>query len=119
MRPIAAGTILTALLIPNVEAVLLDCEISAERIYTCVEIGESTPSTDPNQDAEAYGDEYRQYMEQAKQHCVYSEPRRRIAGKNTGGALRMEELKSAREEYEQCLTDTARKLWQTNHTPDR
>jgi hypothetical protein len=46
-----------------------------------------------------------------KQQCLYEEPRRRTAGKNTGIALRTEEQKSAREQYEQCINETARKLW--------
>jgi hypothetical protein len=98
-------------------AVLLDCDINAERIYTCVEIGDSAATADPADSQQTYGEEYRGYIEQAKQRCVYNEPRRRVAGKNTGGALRVEELKSARAEYDQCISETARELWRSNNPP--
>jgi hypothetical protein len=94
----------------------LDCDINAERIYTCVEIGNSAVATDTPDNQETYSEEYRRYIGQAKEHCVYNEPRRRVAGKNSG-ALRVEELKSAREEYEQCINDTARELWRKNNPP--
>jgi hypothetical protein len=99
-------------------AVLLDCEIDAQGIYTCVEVGESASAAQGPDDKEAYSEEYRRYIEQAKQECVYSEPRRRVAGKNTGGALRMEELKAAREEYEQCTSEKARELWRKRKPGD-
>jgi hypothetical protein len=118
MKTVVPGFTLILLSLPiSAGAVLLDCEIDAQRIYTCVEVGESAIAARQTDDAEAYGDEYRRYLEQAKQQCVYNEPRRRVAGKNTGGALRMEELKSARQEYEQCVSATARELWRKNNPP--
>jgi len=118
MRSIAPGFILALLSLPiPAGAVLLDCEINAQRIYTCVEVGESATAAETADGTETYGDEYRGYIEQAKQQCVYNEPRRRVAGKNTGSALRIEELKSARAEYEQCISKTARELWRKNNPP--
>jgi len=118
MKSIAPAFILTLLSLPlPAAAVLLDCDINAERIYTCVEIGDSPAAADTPDNKQAYGEEYRRYIEQAKQQCVYHEPRRRVAGKNTGGALRVEELKSARAEYEQCISETARELWRKKNPP--
>jgi hypothetical protein len=118
MKSIVPGFICTLLSLPlPAGAVLLDCDINAERIYTCVEIGDSSAAADAADKQQTYGEEYRRYIEQAKQRCVYDEPRRRVAGKNTGGALRVEELKSARAEYEQCISETARELWRTNNPP--
>jgi hypothetical protein len=118
MKSIAPGFILALLALPiPAGAVLLDCEINAQRIYTCVEVGESATAAETADGTETYGDEYRPYLEQAKQQCVYRKPRRRVAGKNTGGALRSEELKAARAEYEQCVSETARELWRSNDPP--
>ena len=118
MKLIAPGVIIILLSLPvTAVAVLLDCEIDAQRIYTCVEVGESATAAQDPDGTEAYGEEYRRYIEQAKQQCVYKEPRRRVAGKNTGGALRTEELKSARNAYEQCVSEKARALWRKNNPP--
>jgi len=118
MKAITTGFTLIILCLPIAAgAVLLDCEIDAQRIYTCVEVGEPATGAGKADNTEAYGDEYRRYLEQAEQQCVYREPRRRVAGKNTGGALRTEELKSAREAYEQCISATARELWRKNNPP--
>jgi hypothetical protein len=118
MKSIAPGLVLIILFLPfPAAAILLDCEINAERIYTCVEIGASATAADDANDKEAYGEEYRRYIEQAKQNCVYSEPRRRTAGKNNTAALRVEELKSAQADYEQCISETARDLWRKNNPP--
>ncbi len=117
MKRISPTFALTLLLLPlPAGAILLDCDVNAERIYTCIEIGNSATSTDNPDSQETYSDEYRRYIEQAKEHCVYNEPRRRVSGKNTG-ALRVEELKSAREEYDQCINDTARELWRKSNPP--
>jgi hypothetical protein len=118
MKAIAPVISLTLLSLPlSSGAVLLDCEIDAQRIYTCVEVSEPATSAPKTDETEAYGDEYRRYLEQAKEQCVYNEPPRRVAGKNTGGALRMEQLKSAREEYEHCVGAKARELWRKNNPP--
>ena len=118
MKSIAPGFILALLSLPvPAGAVLLDCEIDAQRIYTCVEVGGSATTARTPDGVETYSDEYRRYIEQARQQCVYNEPRRRVAGKNTGSALRIEELKSARKEYEHCVSETARDLWRRNNPP--
>ena len=118
MRAIAPGIFPILLSMPITSgAVQLDCEIDAQRIYTCVEVGEPATAAGEADETEAYGDEYRRYLEQAEQQCVYKEPRRRAAGKNTGSALRMEDMKSAREEYEQCVSAKARELWRKNNPP--
>jgi hypothetical protein len=125
MKFLAPGLIGTLVCLPlPAAAVLLDCDISADRIYTCVEIGGSATGAGPQVHQESaagsqvYGEEYRRYREQAQQRCVYNAPRRRSAGKNTGAALRVEELKSARAEYDQCIRETARKIWLENNPPD-
>lgn len=118
MKIAISGIIVTLLSLSRpAGAVLLDCDVNAERIYTCVEIGTSVGDTAPGDNSETYGEEYRRYVEQAEQVCVYNEPRRRVAGKNTGGALRVEELKSARADYEQCISETARGMWRKNKPP--
>ena len=117
-KSIAPGFILTLLFLPNpARAVLLDCEIDAQRIYTCVEVGGSETAAQSPDGTEAYGDEHSSYIERAKQQCVYNEPRRRASGKNTGGAFRIEQLKKARKEYEQCISETARELWRKDNPP--
>ena len=118
MKALATGVVPILLSLPvTAGAVLLDCEIDARRIYTCVEVSEPSTAGRKADNTEAYGDEYRRYLKQAEEQCVYNEPRRRVAGKNTGGALRMEELKSAREEYERCVSAKARELWRNNNPP--
>jgi len=118
MKIRSTGIVLTLLSLPlSARAVLLDCEIDAKGIYTCVEVGASAPSARTQGDAAFYGEEYSRYVEQAKQQCVYNEPRRRTTGKTSGGALRVELLKSAREDYEQCINETARELWRKNNPP--
>jgi hypothetical protein len=96
-------------------AVLLDCQINDQRIYTCVEVGVPGAETQPVEqvDSEAYGP----YLEQAQQQCVYREPRRRTGGKKTSLAARTEQLKSAREDYEACVSATARELWLKDNPP--
>jgi hypothetical protein len=116
MKSIAPGLVLTLLSLPlPARAVLLDCDIDARRIYTCTEVGESAATVPAPDGAQTYGDEYLNYFEQAKQQCVYNEPRRRVNGKDTGGALRVELLKSARKDYEDCISATARELWRQNN----
>jgi len=99
-------------------AVLLDCEINAERIYRCVEINASAvaPDTAKGQDADAA--EYARYVAAAKKACVYTEPPSRPAAKNASAALRAEKLKAAREAYEQCVADKTRALWLKNRSAD-
>ena len=119
MKCIAPTFTLTLLFLPfPAAAIVLDCDISVERIYTCVEIGRSATEADNAENQETFSEEYRGYIEQAKERCVYNEPRRRVSGKNTG-ALRVEELKSAREAYDQCINDTARELWRNNNPPGK
>lgn len=95
----------------SADAILLDCQINEQRVYTCVEVGVPAAGSETppviRVDDKAYG----RYLDQAKQQCVYREPRRRMGGKNTGLAARTEELKSAREDYEACISATARELW--------
>ncbi|MGD8842349.1 MAG: hypothetical protein PVJ83_02650 [Gammaproteobacteria bacterium] len=110
-RLVPACALILANLPLSADAILLDCQINDQRIYTCVEVGvpAAAGETPPviRVDDEAYG----RYLDQAKQQCVYKEPRRRTGGKNTGLALRTEALKSAREDYEACISATARELW--------
>ena len=97
-------------------ALLLDCEINADKTYTCVEISGVNPPED-SEKRQPGSEDHRSYMEQAKQSCVYREPRKRATGKGGGSALRSEEIKSAREDYEKCISDKAWELWHLNNTP--
>jgi hypothetical protein len=112
--------VLTLLTLPvSVHAILLDCEINAQRVYTCVELDTPEATAETTDTEEPDGDEYGRYIEQARKQCVYNEPRRRTAGKNTGIALRTEELKTARKKYEQCISETARQLWRKDNPSDQ
>jgi hypothetical protein len=96
-------------------SVVLDCEISKDRVYTCIEIGATaaTPGTaDTDGDrSDGYDQEYARYIEAARQTCVYDEPPRRASARMRDGALRTERLKSARADYEKCVAETARARW--------
>ncbi len=100
----------------QVQAILLDCEINPDKTYTCIEISDTDSRGTPDDD-KSYGEEYSGYVEQAKQSCVYREPRKRATGKAGGSAVRTEELKSARKDYENCISDKARELWRRNNNP--
>lgn len=111
-----AGGFLSAISPLQVQAILLDCEINPDKTYTCIEISNTGSPGNPEEQA-SYGDEYNGYVEQAKQSCVYREPRKRATGKGGGSAQRTEELKSARKDYENCISDKARELWRRNNNP--
>lgn len=100
------------LLVPPLPAyaILLDCDINSDGTYHCIDITGTTGSTAAESDNN-YSEAYGRYLEQARSRCVYEEPPKRGGGKKTGAALRSEELKSAREAYERCVTDNARTLW--------
>ncbi len=116
MKSVSSAFMVVLLSLPNpVRAVLLDCEINAQRIYTCIEVGDPATAAQTPDGTESYSDEYRRYIEQAKEQCVYNEPRRRAGGKNTGNAFRIEQLKLARKKHEQCVSETARELWLKNN----
>ena len=113
-----AGGLLSAILPLQTQALLLDCEINADKTYTCIEISDTASRGTP-EDGKSYGEEYSGYVEQAKQSCVYEEPRKRAAGKAGGSAVRTEEIKSARKDYEKCISDRARSLWRQNNSSSR
>lgn len=92
-------------------AVLLDCEVTREGYYRCIEVGESSASGPGGADVDAVDETYQGFREQARSQCVYEEPRKRAGGKNSGVTQRSEALKSARNRYEKCVSDTARDLW--------
>jgi hypothetical protein len=118
MKHLAPPLVLALLTLPlPARAVLLDCEIDARRVYTCIEVGPGGGAAGTPDAAPAYGDAYSGYVEQARQQCVYEEPRRRAAGKNTGIALRTEELKVAKRKYGDCIGTTARELWLRDNPP--
>ena len=98
-------------------AILLDCEITAEHVYRCIEIGGSTADTGADGEPEGYNAEYTRYIEAARKECIYNEPRQR-SGKTTGLAVKSEQLKSAREDYEACVTEKARALWLKNRSAE-
>ena len=110
---LVAGLLYAALPLQT-QALLLDCELNADKTYTCIELSDAG-SPDSRGDQNSYGEEYGGYVEQAKQSCVYQEPRKRAAGKGTGSAQRTEEIKSARKDYEKCVSDKARALWRQNN----
>lgn len=115
MTPLLARAILPVMLLSaplQCGAILLDCEVQKNGIYQCIEISEpgTTPATTTQE--ESYGSTYNEFREQAKSRCTYEEPRKRAGGKNTGAASRTEDIKSARKDYEQCINEHARALWQ-------
>ena len=99
-------------------ALLLDCEINADKTYTCIEISGAVTADAP-EDKESYGEEYNRYVNQARQSCVYEEPRKRTVGKGSGGAQRSEMIKAARKDYDDCIRDKARALWRQNNNPNQ
>ena len=111
-----ASFILAAALPLQTQALLLDCEINPDKTYTCIEISNADSPESP-EDTQSYGDEYSGYIDEAKRSCVYREPRKRPAGKVGGSAQRTEELKSARKDYENCISDKARALWRQHNSP--
>ncbi len=111
---LVAGLLYAALPL-QAQALLLDCEINADKTYTCIELSDAGAAEKSPGDQGSYGEEYSGYVEQAKQSCVYQEPRKRAAGKGTGSAQRTEEIKSARKDYEKCVSDKARALWRQNN----
>jgi len=113
LSSLVAGLLYTTLPLQT-QALLLDCEINADKTYTCIELSDAGSPDSPG-DQDSYGEEYSGYVEQAKQSCVYREPRKRAAGKGTGSAQRTEEIKSARKDYEKCISDQARALWRQNN----
>ncbi len=100
----------------TVPALLLDCEINPDKTYTCVEIS-PTDVPDISREQAPKREDHRRYIEQAKKSCVYREPRKRISNKGGGSALRTEELKSARKDYEKCISEKAWELWHQNNNP--
>lgn len=103
-----------AMLPLQANALLLDCEVNADKTYTCIEISGAV-TVDAPEDQESYGEEYSSYIDQAKQSCVYKEPRKRTVGKGSGSAQRSEEIKAARRAYDNCIRDKARNLWRLNN----
>jgi hypothetical protein len=91
-------------------AIILDCKHNHDGTYTCVEIGKpSAAETDSSAHSEAAGID-RAYIEQAEKECTYRKPRKRAGGKGSTGALKMEAMKSAQEEYERCVAIKAAEL---------
>ena len=99
-------------------ALLLDCEINADKTYTCIEISGAVTADTP-EDQKSFGEEYSSYFEQAKQSCVYEEPQKRTVGKGSGSAQRSEKIKTARMKYDDCVRDKARILWRQNNSPNQ
>lgn len=97
-------------------AILFDCELNADKTYTCIEIS-ATDSPASNEDQATYGEEYSGYVEQAKQSCQYEEPRVRAGGKSIGGPQLTEARKAARKAYDDCIKDGARELWREHNRP--
>lgn len=91
-------------------AILLDCKHNLDGTYTCVEIGQSpaAEAASPAHSEAAKTDHA--YIEQAKKACIYRKPRTRAGGKVSTSALKMEAVKSAREEYERCVAIKAAEL---------
>ncbi len=91
-------------------AIILDCEHNLDGTYTCVEIGSSaeTAAASPAQTEAAEVD--RAYIERARESCTFQKPRARAGGKGSTSALKMEAMKSAREDYERCLARKAAEL---------
>lgn len=106
--------LLTALLVAGAlpaRAVILDCELNMDGTYTCVEIRDTRVSPEVREQAR---ESHRAYLEEAQQYCEYQEPRRRMGGRATSGAQRMEDLKRAKREYDRCVADKAEELRQAD-----
>ena len=102
------------LLLPSpATALLLDCEINADKTYTCIELDGKPHDQDnisavlPTEDGNALSN----YLEQARDQCEYKEPPKRSGNKNSGGTYRVEAIKKARENYDDCVNTHARGLW--------
>lgn len=91
-------------------AILLDCEVTGEHLYRCIEVGKSAADAAEKNTTQAYDSDYDRYVEAAKKDCVYKPPAYR-PGKSAGVALKSEQLKSAQEDYDNCVADKARALW--------
>ena len=91
--------------------VLLDCEINVDGAYTCVEIGETRVSPEAREEAR---ESFKAYIEEAQTRCEYREPRRRTGGRAMSSAQRMEDLKRARREYDECVAREAEALRQAD-----
>ena len=96
-----------ALVIPvQSYGIILDCDVGADGMYTCVEIHGTVVTEDAREKAKA---EQRMYYERALDKCEYRPPRRRSMGK-TGGARMMEERKKAQDEYDACVARKAEEM---------
>ncbi len=114
---ILAATLVGSAIPPQANALLLDCDINANKTYTCIEISAPESAGKPI-DQDTYGEEYNSYVNQARQSCVYEKPRKRATGKGYSGAQRSEEIKTARKNYDDCVRDKARTLWHQNNSPN-
>jgi hypothetical protein len=92
-------------------AVILDCEINIDGTYTCIEIRDTSVSPEVREQAR---ETQRVYVEQAQEQCEYREPRRRMGGRASSGAQRLEDLKRAKREYDQCVAEKAEALRQAD-----
>jgi hypothetical protein len=91
-------------------AIILDCKQNLDGTYTCVEIGKpsAAETASPAQDEAATIQ--RAYIERAREFCTYRKPRPRAGGKGSTSALKMEAMKSAKEDYERCVAAKAAEL---------
>ena len=102
--PLLACLLLTVPL--QASGIILDCEVNVDGTYTCIEIHGTVVTEDARNKAR---EEQQKYYQQASSQCEYREPRRRPVGKSSS-ALRMEDLKRARAEYEACVARKAEEM---------
>jgi hypothetical protein len=95
----------------HAQAVILDCEINFDGTYSCVEIRDTSVSPEARAEAQ---ETQRVYVERAQEHCEYQEPRRRMGGRASSGAQRLEDLKRAKREYDKCVAEKAEALRQAD-----
>lgn len=85
----------------SASAILLDCKDHGDGTYTCVEISESATT----EHIEAA------FVEQAKEQCKQRTIKRHATGgMSSRGAVRMEAMKGAKEDYDRCVANKAREL---------
>lgn len=94
-------------------AILLDCERQPNGQYLCEEVTGPADAADAaaagtGKAPAAQTPIEQRYIDQAREHCEYREPRRRT-GKASSASM-VEDRKLAREAYERCLQSTAAEL---------
>jgi len=108
---LAVSTAIALVTSSTASGLVLDCEVNIDGTYTCVEVGATAV---PPAARAAAQENFRVYLEKAQAQCEYDEPRRRTGGRAASGAQRLEDLKRARKEYDECVATKAEALRQAD-----